>query len=86
MHLVKTGPHRIAVNAFDRDDGGVRARPYPPHMEVSDTRVAGPFDELTDLFFQVVFMGVEQDAGSVAHERPRPNCDDRRANQTHNGV
>lgn len=26
MHLVKTGPHRIAVNAFDRDDGGVRAR------------------------------------------------------------
>lgn len=86
MHLMEAGSYRIAINAFDRDDSGVCAGPYAPHVQVGNACIPRPFDEFADFLFEMTFMRVEQNARRVTHQRPRPDCDDSRTNQAHDWV
>ena len=67
VHLVETGPHSIAVDAFDRNDRRVRAGTYAPDMKVGDPGISRSFDKFTDFLFEMAFMRVEQNARRVTH-------------------
>lgn len=70
MDPMEAGPNRIAINAFDSHDSGVRPRSDAPNVEIRNPGIPRAFDELADFFFEMAFMRVEENARCVAHQRP----------------